>query len=111
MHTAFRRHSHLPLDVVLEQVVVHGVELRAAHVVVVVGDGAVELLAVGAVLPLVGLVAVVVVIVTCGGGMDRGQTSGFEKGVHAINPLWYGATFRMKGKTNVNEMTPETVTT
>ena len=51
---------------------VHGVELRAAHVVVVVGDGAVELLAVGAVLPLVGLVAVVVVIVTCGGRGGQG---------------------------------------
>lgn len=56
--------SHLPLDVVLEQVVVDGVHVVAAHVVVVVGHRAVELLSVGAVLRVIGLVAIVVVIVT-----------------------------------------------
>lgn len=55
---------HLPLDVVFQQVLIHRVQVIAAHVVVVVGDGAVILLAVRSVFCIVGLVAVVVIIVT-----------------------------------------------
>lgn len=63
--------SHLSLDVVLQQVLVHRVQLSAAHVVVVVRDGVAKLLAVGAVLPVVGLVGVVVVVVTFQNGEPR----------------------------------------
>lgn len=54
---------HLPLDVVLQQVLIHRVQIVAAHVVVVVGDRAVILLAIR-VFCIIGLVAVVVIIVT-----------------------------------------------
>lgn len=52
---------HLPLDVILQQVLIHGVEVVAAHVVVVVGHRVGKLLAVGSVFHIVGLVAIVVV--------------------------------------------------
>lgn len=59
---------HLPLDVVLQQVLVHRVKFGAAHVVIVVGDSVAVLLSVGSVFHVVGLVAVVVVIVAFTGG-------------------------------------------
>lgn len=52
---------HLPLDVILQQVLIHGVKVVAAHVVVVVGHRVGKLLAVGAVFHVVGLVAIAVV--------------------------------------------------
>lgn len=52
---------HLPLDVILKQVLIHGVKVVAAHVVVVVGHRVGKLLAVRSVFHIVGLVAVVVV--------------------------------------------------
>ncbi len=58
---------HLPLDVVFQQVLVDGVKVVAAHVVVVVGHRVAELLAIGSVFHIVGLVAVVVVIVALTG--------------------------------------------
>lgn len=53
----------MSLDVVLQQVLVHRVQVVAAHVVVVVGHRVAELLSIGAVFHIVGLVAVVIVIV------------------------------------------------
>lgn len=53
--------SHLPLDVVLQHVLVHSVKVTAAHVVIVVGRCVAELLTVGPVFQIIGLVAVVVV--------------------------------------------------
>lgn len=47
------QNPHLPLDVVLEQVLVHRVQVIAAHVVVVVGHGVAELLPVGTVFHIV----------------------------------------------------------
>lgn len=58
---------HLSLDVVLQQVLIDGVKVVAAHVVVVVGNCVAELLGVGSVFHIVGLVAVVVVIVALTG--------------------------------------------
>lgn len=55
--------SHLPLDVVLEQVLVHRIQFAAAHVVVVVGGRVAEFLPVEAVFRVVRLVALVVVVV------------------------------------------------
>lgn len=53
--------SHLSLDVVLQNIVIDRVMIVAAHVVVVVGHRVAELLAVGGIFPIIGLVAVVVV--------------------------------------------------
>lgn len=53
--------SHLPLDVVLQHVLVHRVKVTAAHVVIVVGRCVAELLTVGPIFQIIGLVAVVVV--------------------------------------------------
>lgn len=58
---------HLPLDVVLQQVLINRVKVVAAHVVVVVGHCVAKLLAVGSVFHIVGLVAVVVVKVALTG--------------------------------------------
>lgn len=58
---------HLPLDVVLQQVLIDGVQVVAAHVVVVVSHCVAELLAIGPIFHIVGLVAVVVIIVTLTG--------------------------------------------
>lgn len=68
MHSSARwKHNlHLPLDVVLQQVLVHGVKVVTAHVVVVVGHCVGELLAVRPVFHVIGLVAVVVVKVAFG---------------------------------------------
>lgn len=52
---------HLPLDVILQQVLIHGVKVVAAHVVVIVCHRVGKLLAVGPVFHIVGLVAIVVV--------------------------------------------------
>lgn len=60
----WRRHSHLSLDVVLQQILVHGEQVAAAQVVVVVRHRVVVFLSVRAVLHIVRPVAVVVVIVT-----------------------------------------------
>lgn len=57
---------HLPLDVVLQQVLVNRVKVIAAHVVVVVGHCVGELLAIRPVFHVIGLVAVVVVKVAFG---------------------------------------------
>lgn len=56
--------SHLPLDVVLQQVLVNGEKVIAAHVVVVVGHRVAELLAVRSVFHIIRLVAVAVVKVS-----------------------------------------------
>lgn len=80
---------HLPLDVVLEQVLVHRVKVVAAHVVVVVGDCVGELLAIRSIFHIVRLVAVVVVKVAFGrrkmtlnqSGQKRFQAKGFSKNV------------------------------
>lgn len=53
---------HLPLDVVLQQVLIDGEKVVAAHVVVVVGHRVAELLSVRSVFHIVGLVAIVVVV-------------------------------------------------
>lgn len=58
---------HLSLYVVLQQVLIDRAKVAAAHVVVVVGHCVAKLLAVGSVLYIVGLVAVVVVIVALTG--------------------------------------------
>lgn len=58
---------HLSLYVVLQQVLIDRAKVVAAHVVVVVGHCVAKLLAVGSVLYIVGLVAVVVVIVALTG--------------------------------------------
>lgn len=58
--------SHLPLDVVLEQLLVHAVELSTADVVEVVGDVAGVLLGAGAVRALEFPVSVLVVKVPWG---------------------------------------------
>lgn len=63
--------SHLPLDVVLQQVLINREEVIAAHVVVVVGHCVAKLLAVGSIFHIVGLVAVVVVIVTLTGQKNK----------------------------------------
>lgn len=63
--------SHLPFDVVLQQVLIDRVKVVAAHVVVVVGHRVAELLAVGSIFHVVGLVAVLVVIVALMGQTDR----------------------------------------
>lgn len=59
--------SHLPLDVVLQQVLIDSVKVIAAHVVVIVGHRVAELLSVGSVFHIVGLVAVVIVVVALKG--------------------------------------------
>lgn len=64
---------HLPLDVILQQVLIHGVKVVAAHVVVVVGHRVGKLLAVGSVFHIVGLVAVVVVKVALKGEKKRAR--------------------------------------
>ncbi len=56
-------HLHLPLDVILQQVLIHRVKVVAAHVVVVVGHRVAKLLAVWSVFHIIRLVAVLVVIV------------------------------------------------
>lgn len=58
---------HLSLYVVLQQVLIDRAKVVAAHVIVVVGHCVAKLLAVGSVLYIVGLVAVVVVIVALTG--------------------------------------------
>lgn len=59
--------SHLPFDVVLQQILIDRVKVIAAHVVVIVGHRVAELLSVGSVFYVVGLVAVVIVVVALKG--------------------------------------------
>lgn len=59
-----RCHSHLSLDVVLQQVVVHRIQVITAHVVIVVSHCAVEFLTTGSILSIKAFIAVVVVIMT-----------------------------------------------
>lgn len=68
--------SHLPLDVVLQQVLIDGVQVAAAHVVVVVGHRVAELLTIGPVFHIVGLVAVVVIVVTLIEQKQKRQSDG-----------------------------------
>lgn len=58
---------HLPLDVVLQQVLIDGEKVVATHVVVVVGHRVAKLLSVRAVFHIVGLVAIVVVVLALKG--------------------------------------------
>lgn len=70
---------HLPLDVVLQEALVHRVKVAAAHVVVVVGHRVAELLPVGSILHVVGLVAVVVVVVAWGGQRESVRWGGSQQ--------------------------------
>lgn len=78
---------HLPLDVVLQQVLVHRVQIVAAHVVVVVGDRVAVFLAVRSVFSIVGLVVVVVIIVTFAGEKQTGFMFFKRFGTTKVNNL------------------------